>query len=398
MKSLLPNVGAIRRIGTKAGAGLAVALAVALCGCAGARQLVDGHLAYNEAVRRASDQELLLNMVRLRYHDSLEFLSISSINSTLSFSVGIDASGARVGGSGTAGAGVSTRYSSTPTFSFVPQRGGEFAHRLTEPVDVATLVFLASANRDAHQIFRLLVTWMNGLDNQEGRVDAEFIETTRILTELQFRGQALMGFREEETVVSPPVPVAEVGAPAILQALGDGFGIRRQPDDRIVFTRRQNRATLFIGDGVPDRDRLLATLRLDPGRAEYPIVQAARLSHDGPGETLSLQTRSLLHGMAFLSQGIDVPAEHLAAGVASPGWPHSSLESVPMDDLFRIWHSKEEPEDASVAVRHRGYWFYVRDDDATSKRTFFLITEVFRLTLTHDASAAPVLTLPVGVG
>ena len=81
-------------VGSKA-VHLVIALAVGLVmgGCSGAKHLSDGHLAYNEAVREASDQELLLNIVRLRYLDSLEFLSIASINSTVRFSVGINAAG-----------------------------------------------------------------------------------------------------------------------------------------------------------------------------------------------------------------------------------------------------------------------------------------------------------------
>ena len=59
-----------------------------LAGCSfGAKQLKDGRQAYNEAVRISSDQELLLNIVRLRYLDTIEFLGTNSISAQLSFSM-----------------------------------------------------------------------------------------------------------------------------------------------------------------------------------------------------------------------------------------------------------------------------------------------------------------------
>jgi hypothetical protein len=84
--------------------------------CTGAGLLTDGHLAYNEAVRRASDEELLLNIVRLRYLDSVEFLSTASINSSVRFSVGLDAGYSNDEGDVTGSGGLSFGYSSWPTF------------------------------------------------------------------------------------------------------------------------------------------------------------------------------------------------------------------------------------------------------------------------------------------
>jgi hypothetical protein len=52
-------------------AALAALLAGLAVGCVfGPRQLEKGHLAYNDAVRVAADDELLLNIVRLRYLDT----------------------------------------------------------------------------------------------------------------------------------------------------------------------------------------------------------------------------------------------------------------------------------------------------------------------------------------
>ena len=369
-----------------------IALALTLGACSGATRLVDGHHAYNEAIRRAADQELLLNVVRLRYLDSLEFLAFSSITSQLRFSVDLSA-GATDSNNSSVTAGGSVGYSSTPTFSFAPQRGDDFARRLIDPVDIDTLVSFVSGNKDTHEVFRLMVSWMNGLDNYEGKVDDAFIEVTQALTELQLAGKAMIGVHAETLPVSPPVPAGSVSAGELLDAVKSGIGIQAVSDgSQIVFTKHQQTPVLVIAEDAKNRARLLETLKLDPDRDVFSIERGSPLSVID-GSHLLLRTRSLLHTMAFLSQGVDIPPEHLAVTSKSPELANSS---APMDDLFRVWHSKERPSDASVAVRHRDHWFYIRDTDEVTKRTFFLITQIFRFALEHDASGAPVLTLPVG--
>lgn len=369
---------------------------LAFAGCTGPKRLSDGHLVYNEAVRRAADQELLLNIVRLRYLEPLEFLATTSINSTLSFSVSLDASVGRSGSATSSGAGLNARYSSTPTFSFVPQRGEAFASRLTEPIALDDLVLLVSANRDAHTILRLLVSWMNGLDNREGSVDPGFVESTRTLTELLHSGRALIGFREVERDVTPPMPAEQVSPAAMLQAHGAGLDVRTRAGGReIVFTTTERRPTLFVEPEATERAPLIERLGLDAANSEFPIEERAPGAGGERTAAIELETRSLLNAMAFLSQGIQVPEGHLASGLASTGWAHPANDGVPMVDLFRVSSAPREPEDAALAVRYQGTWFYIRETDEATKRTFFMIAEAFRLALEHDTSRAPVLTLPV---
>lgn len=53
-----------------------------LSGCSfGPQLLQEGYLDYNERVRATVDEELLLNIIRLHYLDTVEFLAINSISS-----------------------------------------------------------------------------------------------------------------------------------------------------------------------------------------------------------------------------------------------------------------------------------------------------------------------------
>jgi len=62
---------------------------------------------------------------------------------------------------------------------------------------------------------------------------------------------------------------------------------------------------------------------------------------------------------------------------------------------MRIASSSMPPDNAYVAVRYRGSWFYVNDSDLTSKSTFSLLMQLFALRAGDVKSAGPVLTLPV---
>src|SRR5262249_36409000 len=54
------------------------------------------------------------------------------------------------------------------------------------------------------------------------------------------------------------------------------------------------------------------------------------------------------------------------------------------------------PEHAAVAVKHRGYWFYIDDRDADSKQTLTLVLVLTRVNLLGVRKGGPALTLPVG--
>ena len=96
----------------------AIAVAAVISGCAsiGPDKLVDTHQGYNDAVQLAESREMLLNIVRLRFGDPIQFLAVAQINAQFSVSAGASASatgiGAAGGATGTAGGNVG--YSSSP--------------------------------------------------------------------------------------------------------------------------------------------------------------------------------------------------------------------------------------------------------------------------------------------
>jgi hypothetical protein len=146
-------------------------------------------------------------------------------------------------------------------------------------------------------------------------------------------------------------------------------------------------------------------LHLVPNAFCYRLLPAdgclrkLQLAH--PGTDIEVGTRSTLSAMLYLSRGIDVPEEHYKQGlVAVPtdesGNPADTAEVT--EGIFHVLVQKKKPKHSFVAVKYRGYWFYIADNDLSSKSSFDLILETFNVQITRGQVTSPVLTLPVGAG
>lgn len=375
-------------------------VAALAAGCVyGPKQLEKGHLAYNHAVKSAADEELLLNIVRLRYLDTLDFVSTSSISSSLSIGVTGGARGGTdtlSGSHGWLGYG-EISYSTRPTFTFTPQRGSEFAERLIKPIDLDIIAYLLSSDWDVKMLFHLLVRRLNGVDNELGLPDSRFNELTDRLSALQASNQLFIGFVSESEAVSEPIEARNVSGTDLVEAAKAGFRFEAERSGGpLVLTASRSQPVLAIEQGSEDGDAVRSLLRLAPDRTFYDLEPGTRLGiPSGEQSAISVRTGSLLRAIIYLSQGIAVPEEHIEQGLTSREWPPGSQGRV-IDNIFKTSISRQRPS-ALLATRHRGYWFYIPDDDLTSRFTFFHLAELFRLGLASgEAQTAPVLTLPVG--
>jgi hypothetical protein len=154
----------------------------------------------------------------------------------------------------------------------------------------------------------------------------------------------------------------------------------------------------------PEADRLRELLRLDPDRRRFDLVavEDSELDVFQPDQVLhevAIDARSLMGVLYFLSNGVRVPEKHQNAGIVTTtvdANDHPFDWEQVLDDLFVVHSSKKRPKRASVAVRHRGHWFYIADDDQDSKSTFLLLHDLFSLQAGDVEETKPILTLPVG--
>src|SRR6185503_2033053 len=90
-----------------------------------------------------------------------------------------------------------------------------------------------------------------------------------------------------------------------------------------------------------------------------------------PGEgvtALDVETRSLLQALYYVAHGIEVPEEHVAAGLVTVTREASGEPfdwRIITDGLFRVHVTKgtERPAGAHVAIPYRGHWYYIDQTD-----------------------------------
>ena len=111
------------------------------------------------------------------------------------------------------------------------------------------------------------------------------------------------------------------------------------------------------------------------------------------GDVIELRTRSVFDLFQIAAAAVDVPAEHVESGMASPVPP-----GAPVAAQIQIQRSAGRPGNAMVAVEHHGWWYSIDATDGRSKETFVILEAIATARLAdtvNRGSATPVLTVPV---
>ena len=133
---------------------------------------------YNEAVRQTLDEQMLANLVRMRYFQTPIFLQVSSLNASFSVGANADLSGTfGSGGSNSGGAGLGGSYTESPTISFSMPESREYYGRLLAPLSAKQVTSLVFAGFDSELVFRTSVRGINGLRNLDADFGGSSVET-----------------------------------------------------------------------------------------------------------------------------------------------------------------------------------------------------------------------------
>ena len=339
------------------------------CGFHHSRALKQSSLGFNKALQHALSEQMLLNLVRLRYGEPPVFLEVTSISSQYAFS-GDFSGGVKVNevlpDSYSLNLGFS--YATKPTFTFVPLQGEEFAKRLLSPIPIEHLILLLNSGWRVDRVLRLCVQAINGLPNAptaSGPTPAEAPEFREFLV----LSRKLEILRQKGLVKFLMLPKGKQTLPVLML------------DPR--------------AEDLPATREIRRILGLEKA-SYYPLVGPE--TPPGPRH-IRVETRSLIGVLFYLSHGLEVPREDLQSGRVTltrypDGRPFPWKEVL--GDLFRIHSGKTLPPHAALAVKYRGRWFYLLDTDLATKSTFILIQQLFALEASKGKILSPLLTLPVG--
>jgi len=354
-----------------AGAYLVAVLATVMLGACsqmGPRVLMSERPQYNIAVQQTESQQLLLNIVRSRYNDPIMFLDITSITSGFSRGVNAGLLGSFSSGNNSGIGNIGGDIRESPNVFYAPNTGEKFVRQMLTPVDLRTIALLLQAGWSIERIMLLLGESANQLYNRSADTEAvqpydQFLRVADSLRELQRSRRLIVGLEPGEN---------ESDAALVLVVTDDATD---SPDYRVVCE-----ALAVACDGAPLRLRQGFGASADAG-------------------TLALATRSLSSAIYHLSRHVDAPAEHIAAGFASPSDNFggvSSAAATALRQLFLVHSSVEEPEQAAVKVFYRDTWFYIADADQDSKTTFALLSMLITLKSGDASGLMPLITIPSG--
>ena len=341
---------------------------LASCTVVGPTAMRNGRLAYNEAIIETENQQMLLLVVRSRYGERSNLLSVASVTANVSITastgveLGFGDDDSYAGNLVPFGAGVT--YEENPTISYTPVGGERYARQLMSPVPVGALAQLTGTRINPELIYNTLVASVNGIRNPDflakpTEADPRFSRFVTIMTELK-RTHHLRWIEDSE---------------------------------------QAGRFSLVIEHYAPDLaaevQELLRLLGLSaPQQSSSRIVLPVRLALQGheAGE-VALDTRSVYDLLEILAGAVDVPERDRASGVAMDYPPPGAAAAE-----LRIRWTEAEPDTASVAVHYRGGWFYIDDRDQSTKQFFRMLGTLLSVAMAEGngtGASAPVLTVPV---
>ncbi len=435
---------------------LAVAVVcIAAAGCMGSWAMRGTRLGYNKSVSHTASQEMLLNIVRMRYGETPTFLDMPSVVSQT------EASMAGVGEQSTATQGFvegAFNLRDRPTITYSPRTGEDMAASMVKALKAEAILDVSPGN-DTRIFLMAFVDSMNGVRNSPlatspaSRVlegNDEYRHAVDLFVGLQNRGAVKTRVAElDENPHGSPLPAKHLIATDLLAAAENDYVFQMAGDQAVLLERSRFLALTINPEAVEAADvqELQRIFRLEPGRTAYRVksqeddevdldaqpaqgdrplvvegIVSPPIGADGeeaellpapeptvveaiPGPTadsadvrdvLSINVRSGYQVLAFLSKGVDVPESHVRRGSAPmfktpDGRPFDGRQLT--KGLFRVCVQKHRPLWSDTAVYYRGHWFYIPEDDVQSRVTLNYVKLI--IDIRSEAGQTSVLTLPV---
>lgn len=377
------------------------------------------HWDLNETIRETKNEQLLLNLVRLRYDEEPYFLQLSSITTNFNASASVGATGTiPENGPNVLGLSGSLSYSESPSVTWSIPDSREFLGRFHAPVGTDQLAVLSRAGFNLVDVFRVGARKMNRLRNREfevidGQITPatydEFVETLELIEELRRDGLVDLSFALMSAYGGATVPISQLDTRAVSEGLPSRLYFLERPELPGVVTPRVFLNPLFIrftlaSDRDPRAQRVRALLKLDPAKYSFPITDTTSASPEllrsesaalstlfDPNPRLQhimLNNRSVMEVLRFAAASIQVPDEDLDNGLVRQ-------RAVDLDEFLIVRWSPTEPSDAWLKVKYEGKWFYVPATELDARASFSLISALFSSVVGEVPGAKPVLTLPV---
>ena len=375
-------------------------LAMLFVGCASPIALHRAVVAYDRAVVQANSEELLLNVVRARFHRPLHFTTVPSVAATFDFRATAGIVPPEGDARGLVGPVASFSIAENPTVTMLPMGGEEFTQRLLTPMDESRVTSLLATHGDLNMLLRLVSRSVRIFDDDSVSVYANDPSRPREYEQFRKRLLHLAALHRRHVlnigkVMSETVWSGHLSDPATAETVmaawekdliwsfsnsGQGTLTRKRimltnyPPSALTVAEKRQLGEQF--QSWPPNEILVHVHPKFPG-GEFPILG-------------TLQLRSLKDTLEFLAEGLASEREF----AVSPDDPTDD-EAYDAPFLFRVEQDPEGAERAAVAVEFEGVTYAllggVEEDrqQAWSLRVFSLLYDLFQMTVRPSSAPVP---------
>ena len=346
---------------------LVMSLGMSSCSNFGSVVLPPDRLAYNRSLVGSDDQQILLNIVRMRYTDRPYFLAINNVVSQFSFgsnySVNVANAAPPPALLGTGNAGFT--YSEAPTITYTPLQGEDYINRLLTPVDLSVIYTVLRSGWSLHRVTRVLIQHLGPLDNAtlasrpvSSRIPnyKNFLDTVAVFRHMQDKRDVLIRTDLVDNV----------------------FAIRVTFNNFTHLTARERKILARLG--VTERSPNL-----------WFVSSESKAKNQ-----VQIETRTVLGLLYYLSKSVDIPeADRATKEVRATYYPDGKVFDWHhvTNGIFHVRTSRAKPNNAYVAVQYRGSWFYIPSTDFSSKETLDLLGIIMGIYQTKIQTSLPVFTV-----
>ena len=362
---------------------LAATIPLAACLTIGPDRLSHDEIGFSRALAISENEQTLLNIVRLRYAEAPTFLDLTQVISGYQSQQNVSGSFDLYPNAATStylGGGGSLQLQESPTFTYEPVTGEQFAATFLRPLPPDVVLPLSLGVVPIDIVFGMVVQSLNGNDNARLLTGSDSGASPRFARLLEdFRVLQVAGLLDLQ-LGHPPAPAS--ARPRRHAAIhGPAAAAPDTPPGAVWMTIRDTEDPA-IEASVTEARRLLG---LPADDSVFDIDRYGRRP-SRPHEVAML-TRSLLDVIGAAAFAITVPPRAVATG--------RTLPTVPSASPIAIRSGPSAPADNFVAARYDGDTYWISATDFRSKLAFEILQNLLALATTSHPTGA-IVTIPAG--
>ncbi len=319
-----------------------VVILLSSCASQGGKQLADDHQILADSISQSMNREVLLSIVRLRFHDWPEFTEISKVilrrNWEHKVSVNAEFQVPDTGQDIYKPAYLG-KISFNPRVVYQPLSGQQYSKSILTPPGISSMFSLIQAGYSANTVLRHFLAAVNGYQNtfadgnQVWAADPVFIRFADFMRNAQLQN-----------------------------ALNIGRHYNALDQEQLSLRLHTNQ---LDSASIKEWRQLQELLGISSESEVYQLISG--FANDD-STVIALRTRSIIEFASILSLYVEVPQRLLDRSVVEEiQWKTTATGNAKQHWNFRVRSGSKPPADAFTAVPYRGYWYWIDDTDPGSK-------------------------------